>query len=397
MRRVVSVLAVPVLAGLGGLGIAVLGLAGCGDSAPSSEQEQPRAVAEGARGFEAGASPASFTDDAAALDETARRLAGLAGDGEPWARHGELMDELWDEIERRHLRAMREWQAAELEPLVPEPGLPLFYPFGGPDFLSSQLFFPEAPLHVLVGLQSPGRLPRLEGREGDLEGELGRLRKGFESLVEAGYFQQTDMDKDLAAERLDGVLPVIYIFLARTGHRLLAVRHVALDGSGGLAPPGPGEDATAVEIEYARAGEDARRRIVYFAQDLSDAGLRETRPELLLYLERLGSWNALMKAAVYLLQMEGFTALRDVLLARTRTLLQDDSGLAHRDLAPAAWELAYFGAYSQTLPVYREWFQEDLAAAFAGGSAARPLPFAIGYHSQIGEGCLILANRRTAR
>jgi hypothetical protein len=379
--------------GLAVLGL-VLGLAGC-DGSPASEEERPRAVAEGARGFAAGASPAAATDDAAALDETARRLAGLGGEGVPWTRHGELMDELWEETERRHLRAIREWRAAVLEPLVPEPALPLFYPFGGPDSLSSDLFFPEAPLHVLVGLQPPGRLPRLDGGDGALEGELARLRKGFESLVEAGYFQQTDMDKDLAAERLDGVLPVLYIFLARTGHRLLAVRHVALDESGVLAPADPGAEAAAVEIEYARLGEDFRRRIVYFSQDLSDEGLVQS-PGFLPYLEGLGSWNTLMKAAVYLLQMEGFTALRDALLARTRTLLQDDSGLAFRDLAAADFELAYFGAYTTTLPVYRESFQDDLAAAFAGG-ASSPLPFAIGYHSRIGEGCLILAHRRERR
>ena len=58
-----------------------------------------------------------------------------------------------------------------------------------------------------------------------------------------------------------------------------------------------------------------------------------------------------MKAAVYLLHMEGFTSLRDILLTRTQTLLQTDSGLAHRDLDPKDWDLTYFGRYTQTLPV----------------------------------------------
>ena len=65
-----------------------------------------------------------------------------------------------------------------------------------------------------------------------------------------------------------------------------------------------------------------------------------------------------------------------------------------RDLPPDEWERRFFGAYTHTLPVYREWFQDDLRAAFEKDGAVAPLPFAVGYHSQIGEGCLILANRR---
>lgn len=371
-------------------------LSGC-DSASreSRSSSRPPALAEGARGFEAKTSPADSMTDAAALDALARRLAGLvSGDGPVWSRHFDQMQELWGEIERRHLTAIRAWTAKALGPRVPEPGLPLFYPFGGPDFLSAFLLFPEAPTYVLVGLQPPGRLPRPDELTPEaLESELERLRSGFESMVEAGYFQQTDMDADFAAERLDGVLPVLYIFLARTGHHLTALRYRVLDESGHLAAAGPGEDAGVVEIVFTSHGEE--RTLIYFAQDLSDAGLAAKSDALSRYLDGIESWNVFMKAAVYLLHMDGFTTLRDLLLARSRTLLQDDSGLAHRDLDPQDWDLFYFGDYTRTLPVYREWFQEDLKAVYES-KVARPLDFAIGYHSQIGEGCLILANRRNA-
>ncbi len=170
---------------------------------------------------------------------------------------------------------------------------------------------------------------------------------------------------------------------------------MGLDPGGRLTEPGVGE-ASAVAIDFVSAGDERRRTLVYFARDLSDDGLVRQHPELTRYLENLGEWNALMKAAVYLLHMEGFTALRNLLLEHTRTLLQDDSGLPLRDLATPEWDLRFFGAYTRTLPVYREWFQEDLAAAFAGDPSIPPLPFAIGYHGPLGEGCLILADRRTA-
>ena len=374
---------------LGAGWLTLLLLGGCAGEPP--QEARPRAAAEGARGFEAATSPAGALADGT-LDTTARKLAGLdAGDEEPWTAHAEQMEALWQEAERRHLNQARTWSAASFAPLVPRPDLTLFYPFGGPDFLSSWLFFPDAPVHVLVGLQPPGRLPRLDGVS---SAELERLRGGFESLVEAGYFQQTDMDRDFDAERLDGMLPVLYIFLARTGHRLLAVRHLVLDEEGSPVEPGADEAATAVEIEFVRDGEDTVRRLLYFSQDLSDQGLTAGHGAFRRYLMSLGEWNVLMKAAVYLLQMEGFTVLRDLLLERTGTLLQDDSGLPLRDLVGAGWEIEAFGRYSKTLPVYREWFQEDLKALFDEAGASRPLPFAIGYHSQIGEGCLIVANRQ---
>jgi len=378
-------------------------LAGCPGTDPAPEK--PPSTAEGAAGWAAGTSPGGATADADALATVAERLSGLddAGGDPVWRRHAEGMDELWAQVERRHLAPMRAWSAATLAPLLPEPELALFYPFGGPDFLSAHVFFPAAPLYVLVGLQPPGRLPlpdELDG--GRLEVELARLRGGFASLVEAGYFQQTDMDRDLAGERpdgvgLDGVLPVLYVFLARTGHRPVAVRHLALDHDGTLAAAGEATAASAVAVDFVREGGGETRRILYLAQDLSDQGLVDERPETARYLAELGPWNAFMKAAVYLLHREGFGALRELLLAEARSLLQDDSGLPYRDLAGGGWELSFFGRYGRTLPVYETYFQEDLKAVFAGGAAIRPLDFAIGYHGRIGEGCLLLANRRANR
>lgn len=381
------------------LAAAALAFAACGGGAapPGEPGAKPPSRAEGAAGFESRASPTGSSADAAALADAARRLAGLEAGGDPiWSQHAARMDELWRGVEERHAAAMRAWSEATLAPLVPEPELPLFYPFGGPDFLGAFLFFPAAPLYVLVGLQPPGSLPRLdEIPPAALAAELARLRRGFQSLAEAGYFQQIDMDSDFDAARLDGVLPVLYVFLVRTGHLPLAVRHLGLDENGRLTEPGAGA-ASAVAIDFVRAGEERRRTLLYFAQDLSDEGLVRQHPELARYLRNLGEWNVLMKAAVYLLHMGGFAALRELLLEHTRTLLQDDSGLPLRELATDRWDLRFFGAYTRTLPVYRQWFQEDLAAAFAGDPSIPRLGFAIGYHGTIGEGCLILANRRPA-
>ncbi len=328
--------------------------------------------------------------DSEALRVTARRLAGLEGDGSlEWTRHEERMAEIWAQVEDRHLQPMRTWAREQLT--LADPAAPLYYPFGGPDLASALQFFPAASSYVLVGLEPPGRIPDLDGLTGGaLEAELGRLRGGLENLAEAGYFVTKRMETDFVASRLEGLLPVLYVFLARAGLNPTSVEFVRLDGEGKVVPMDAATDrtATAARVQF-DAGESATRSLYYFSRDLSNAGLASS-PELTAFLRGLGAFNTYMKSASYLLHMEDFTAHRDFLTAHAGTVLQDDSGLPLHQLTTAAWQLRYFGTYTRTLPTYRDWFQEDLATVYRQQETT-PLPFAIGYHSKIGGSCLIWA------
>ncbi len=338
--------------------------------------------------------------DHAALRATAHRLAGLASDGETnaeWGRHAELIAEIWAQVEERHLGPMRAWAEAELTLAHPEAAL--YYPFGGPDLPSALQFFRAASKIVLVGLEPPGRIPDLEDLTGEsLAAELERLRGGLKNLAEAGYFVTKRMETDWVAPRLEGVLPVLYIFLARAGLTPTAVEFIGLDADGTVVPleAATSRTATAVRIRFAPAGEEGigkpTRELYYFSRNLSNDGLAST-PNYVAFLRSLGAFNTYMKSASYLLHMDDFTAHKDFLAAHAGTVLQDDSGIPLRDLPAADWHLRFFGTYTRTLPTYREWFQEDLKAVYdqAGIPA---LPFAIGYHSKIGGSCLIWAERR---
>ncbi len=338
---------------------------------------------------------AASTQDETALRDTARRLAGLERDG-VWAAHAEALDEVWGQMEESHLTAMREWQATTLAPRVDEPGLVAFYPFGGPNFLNVHTFLPDAPAYVLVGLEPPGPIPDLGGLSGEELQAVGeRLAGSFRNLVKAGYFVRTQMGRDLTeAESLEGLLPMLYIFLARTGHRPVAVRYVVLDEEGNAedapeATPGAG-GAVRVDFVSEKGGDSAVRSLYYFSQDLSDEGLA-ARGAFLRFLSALGPFNTFMKSAEYLLHMEGFATLHDFLLAQSRLVLQDDSGLPHRSLVETGRDVRYFGTYTGVVAAYGPYFQEDLRSAFASG--ASPLAFNIGYHVELEGGCLILARR----
>ena len=334
--------------------------------------------------------------DRQTLSAVARRLAGLSADEDgAWARHAELMSEIWARVDERHLASMRIWAHSQLTLATPE--APLYYPFGGPDLPSVLQFFPQASSYVLVGLEPPGRIPDLTAiADAELEGELERLRGGLENLAEAGYFVTRRMKTDFAAARLEGLLPPLLTFLARAGLDPVAIELIRLDGDGLPVPLETATDhtASAVRVRFTDPGQpdEGERALYYFSRDLSNAGLAGA-PSFGAFLRGLGGFNVFMKSASYLLHMEDFTAHKDFLLAHAGAVLQDDSGIPLGDLPSVDWRLRFFGTYERTLPTYREWFQQDLAAVYEQAGIP-PLPFAIGYHSKIGGSCLIWAERR---
>ena len=380
---------------------------GC-DSGPSEEAAVRQAGAAKGRDAPVVAElefPGSQTDESVVRD-MATRLAGLHRTEEPsgdpvspgtaklWTGHAEQMEALWSELESRHLSKMRGWAEDEL-PLL-DAQAPLFYPFGGPDLPSVLQFFPAAKTVVLVGLEPVGRIPEPAGLDDEvLSAELTRLRTGLANLVESGYFLTKGMERDFAASHLEGTLPVLLMLLPRVGWDPLAVHLVQLDAAGEVQPldVATPSTATAVRIDCEVKGE--ARSLFYVSQDLSDEGLA-VAPGFVAFLEHLGAANVFMKSASYLLHMEGFTALKALLLKYAGTILQDDSGIPFRDLVAApGWNHTLFGAYTDTLPTYRDWAQDDLRAAYVEAETDA-LPFAIAYNSRIGGTCLIWAQRPQA-
>src|SRR5579871_3641160 len=101
-------------------------------------------------------------------DDAARFLAGMPGkegssfaeleNDEGWKTHRAELDRMWGKTESNSLTAMRDFQAKELNSDAIKKST-LFYPFSGPDALMMNVFFPNNPTYVMVGLEPPGTLP----------------------------------------------------------------------------------------------------------------------------------------------------------------------------------------------------------------------------------------------
>ncbi len=84
------------------------------------------------------------------------------------------------------------------------------------------------------------------------------------------------MKTDLSAGQLSGTLPILYVFLARSGKTIRDVSPIALDDKGAayFANENPGPNATrGVRILF--AGSDGEEKtLYYFSTDLSNSGVK---------------------------------------------------------------------------------------------------------------------------
>lgn len=340
-----------------------------------------------------------------APDAEARFLAGLAQDGgvlarqeqaAAWRAHAAELQKAWTTLEIKRLAPMRAWAKAELWPRV-DTRRPLIYFFGGPDVISADVLYPEAPTLVLMGLERPGAavaLPSLSAAE--LDASLASLRATIRTTVSVSYFITSQMGADLNKSAFKGVLPVLLFFLARNGEQVVQVDAVTLDATGQVVtlPAPPAEGLGGWRLRFRRSEAAPLRQLFYLRLDLIDP-VAEKAPGLFRFLEGLGPVNAYLKAASFILHDRHFSLVRNHLLEHSASVLQDDSGLPFKFLATPKWSLTLFGSYSPPRETFKEHLQPELAKAF---EKARPpaLPFDTGYQ-HTGKGShLVLAVRAEA-
>src|SRR5262249_516136 len=105
--------------------------------------------------------------------------------------------------------------------------------FSGPDFLYATSFFPNASTYVLAGLEPVGEIAHLTDLSPwDINGELRNLELSMGSLFNFSFFITQNMKTQLREGPVYGALPILYVFLARTGKTIHEVGFVSLDEHG---------------------------------------------------------------------------------------------------------------------------------------------------------------------
>jgi hypothetical protein len=328
-------------------------------------------------------------------DAQARFLAGLPVEGTAleslsqegsWATHAKEFSKAWQEIETKQLAKIHEWAPASMAGADADQ-TPLFYFFSGPDILYGNTFFPNASTYVLCGLEPVGSPPDVTKiPKGSLGASLSNLRKSLDAILSFSFFKTKDMKNDLTATQLTGTLPVLYVFLARLGHHIDSVELVSLNDDGVIATDKT--KTSGAKIVFTKPG-GTPQTLYYFSTDLSNWGIK-THPGFVKFCGSLGQGNAFAKAASYLMHMKEFSDARDFLLASSRIIVQDDSGIPHRYFAPERWWVHCYGHYAGPIKMFEKDYQADLAQANKTTTSG-PLPFSFGYQWHSKESSLVVA------
>jgi len=335
--------------------------------------------------------------DAATADDTAKFLAGMMPSADSpltpltrdpaWQRHAKFFDAAFVQLEQRQLSKIRVWSEANLA--APRPTM--FYMFSGPDFLYANAFYSKATTYVLSALEPPGSVPDLARLpRGGVGAALYSVERSLGSILSFSFFITKQMKTDLHAGQINGTLPVLYVFLARSGMTIRSVTPVALDDRGAayFANENPGPNAVrGVRIIFA-GSDGVEKTLYYFSTDLSNSGVRSSG--FLKFCSTLAPGNSLLKSASYLLHSGNFTTVRNYILANSATIIQDDSGIPLAYYSPKKWRFFPFGRYAGPIAEFRGRYQESYAELFR---RAQPMDFGVGYRWRTHESNLLLSVR----
>ncbi|MBV9276379.1 MAG: hypothetical protein JO333_20965 [Verrucomicrobia bacterium] len=334
------------------------------------------------------------------ITDAARYLAGLpVADSSAiapltrtpgWQAHANVMNAAFATLERRQLSNIRIWRSDFLAPVTAGIKTCVYY-FGGPDFLYADTFFPDCSTYILVGLESIDSIPDLSTVPAlALENTLQNIQISLNTLLQFSFFKTKDMREDFGRGELKGVLPILLVFLARTGKDIESIEYISLDRNGEVTKAGGPPHG--VKITFNDPATRTEKVLYFISTDLSDGGLKSS-PNILRFTEKFGPSNCFLKAASYLMHENSFSTVRSFLLRVAATILQDDSGIPIRYLSQDEWTLRFFGAYNGPIALFKQYFQSDLQPLYAA-SSPKALTFSFGYQWNRRNSTLILAAKK---
>jgi len=304
-------------------------------------------------------------------------------DSDFWIEFSEDINKDFNKIKSRRLDKMTNWSSSSF--ISPDTDTSLvFYPFSGPDFLHSSVLYPNANEYILLALEDVGAVPiwkEIGSRE--TKRYLENTNNFLRDIYLRSYFITKHMKLDIKKEeKISGVMTSLYWFLSRTDHQIVKVEKVTIDKFGKLIEKQGNEGLDGVRFHFVKSGEETVKKLIYFSCDISDDGFEEDNPELLIYLNEMRNCNTFVKSASYLMHYRSFQKIRDVVLNKSISIFQDDTGMPFKFVNNDTWEVKCFGSYIKPIKDFEKHYniiyQQDLSNKFKEGSI--DLPFSLGYH-----------------
>ena len=290
------------------------------------------------------------------------------------------------------------------------------YPFSGGDLVTALTTYPDAEVITTLSLELAGDPRRVGSLESfALAQSLEKIRRELGELLVIDDYSKSETLKKTQRGEIPGELSFFLVSLAVHGLEPVSMRYfqigrdgtlhylsegdiAALEGEsaehrkGTWTPPDFSEAFANVEIGFRPLGDPrAPVRIHrHIAQNLADDELASSG--VIAYLSSKGDVAAMTKAASYLLWNDGFSSIRNYLVAHARFMVSDSTGVPPAFASGAGLVQVTYGSFSSSLLHASASHNESMRKLWKG-QPHRALPFRYGYHDHAGHDHLLVTKR----
>jgi len=302
-----------------------------------------------------------------------------------WKSFSKRMDEKWTIFFNDVDANITPWVNKEIG-AVSDTIQTLFYPFSGPDFINADVFFPDMENYIFFGLEPPGSLPDpLSVKPAEMPSYYKMYEKSIEHIIYLSFFRTHSMKADLSTMEVDGAAPVILIFMARAGKKIIDIKPFRFADDGTLSYDTvfnafkPHEKfKKGVEITFRNENDPKVQKLVYFSIDISDNYLAQNTG-VKTWLNSIDSSCAVyIKSASYLLHDPYFETIKALILEKGSLIVQDDSGMPYKFFDKSKWAVGLHGTYDMPIPIFSKYFQKEMRDDYLAAKTT-DLPFRRGY------------------
>ncbi len=246
-----------------------------------------------------------------------------------WKKFQRNFDASWNTITSTRLKPMSDWASKEL--VEERKSADIFYPLSGPDILHANTFFPDARNYRLYALERNGALPDLDHMTVKAaDNYLSDIYTSLSDVFMRSYFITHKMNVSLSKDNVNGTLPLICIFLVRTGHEIITVQYYHLNEDGTETQLKRDTLGTHpndfVKVYFKNDKNNAVQMVSYMKCDLSDKVFKNNTG-LVKFFNKMPMSVSYLKSASYLLHYPFFSIFRNVVLTKSKTILEDDTGI----------------------------------------------------------------------
>ena len=327
------------------------------------------------------------------LNEAARFVAGMPVENQKsklygltqtaqWKEHSKNMDQIWNSFLQSAPKVMA-FSQSELG-TINNQCKTIFYPFGGPDYLFPNTFFPNMDTYFLIGLEQAGSAVKVKNPS---KATYRLYENAVSDILNLSFFRTVDMKSELSNDTIDGVVPIISMLMARSEREIVSIEHKRINDKGEIV--NTEEDGTPVnnrsklvEIKFFKQGTNKLQTLYFLSTDLSNGGLSDKSP-LMAYIDKLdkATTACFIKSASYLMHMSYFSMIRNAVLTHVSAIMQDDSGIPWRFYDQSKWDIQLYGAFTEPISMFAKYPQTDLRDAYQT-LEPKPINFRMGYARQ---------------